>query len=340
MCKHWSSSHRIGAKEMLVAKFKLRNNKGPEVNGNLIRMHYQHGHRYHRREFLPELPSICVDATIGSLSEGCPVGLTAAAGERLRQAWNLRGTRAFVEVMSAARRAVDANPLTASARDRALVKSQQAKNEREQAKTIAKVGMSVVERSTRNNRRVECICVNCSNTRFSQHTVPSSRVGNSEREIEEYDVDENERRIGEPVRIHADLQTAGKEIPCSSINAIRPIVRNSVDGGLLPESIKKLPNGERRPPRWLRYVPRKPNMIVTPPCNKCSHCTKPIDRDLEIRVDYVNYVPLKRLWARAKAQELQELCKELGINVKAGLSEAALQEKLDKHYNGDEGKSK
>jgi len=82
-------------------------------------------------------------------------------------------------------------------------------------------------------------------------------------------------------------------------------------------------------------------MIVTPRCNKCGKYTKPTNPDLKIREDYVNYAPLGKKWARAKAQEIQELCKELGIDVKGCEGRVTeLQEKLDKHYNGDERKSK
>ena len=191
-----ATERRVTGDEGCHAEYYFHSNKGPEVNGNLIRMHYQHGHRHHRREMLTALPSIYIDATIGSLSEGCPVGFTAAAGERLRQAWSRRGGRRG-----------------------------QAENDRRQAETVAKLGMSV------DNQRVECICVNCSNVRDSRHTIPSSEVGHSDREVEEYDVDENEERIGKPVQIHANVDKAAKAIPQVSVIPSGPLLtsRKTVD---------------------------------------------------------------------------------------------------------------
>ena len=239
-------------------------------------------------------------------------------------------------LISAATRSVNTNPLTASAYERALVEHHQANNNRKQAVTVAGVGMSVVNTSTRSNPIVECECVKCGRKRFSRHTIPSSKVGNSDRNIEECDVDENGNMIGEPVRIHTHLDAAAKAIN-SSKNTIRPIVNNSEDGGLLRAGRLFQANGKQRPPRWLRYVSRRPTMIVTPQCSdgKCNQDTKPTDADLQLRVDYVNYNPLKQKWRRAKAKELRELCLALGLVVAAGLSAAALQEKLNKHYNGD-----
>ena len=226
------------------------------------------------------------------------------------------------------------------ANDLEMFKRQQASNDEKQAETVAGVGMSAVDRSTRNKQRVQCVCNNCSNTRSSRHTIPRSEVGHSDREVEEYDVDENGKMIGKPVRIHANLEEAAEEIPLVGKNAIRAIINVSEDGGLLPESRKFLANGEKRPPRYLRYVPRRTNMIVIPPCNKCRHWIKPADRELRIRVDYVNYVALRNKWKRAEANDLRELCNELGIVVEAGLSAAALRKKLEVHYNRDERKSK
>ena len=224
-----------------------------------------------------------------------------------------------------------------------------------QAETVAGVGLSIVDRPTRNNPTVPCVCPKCSGQRDSLHTIQRSKVGHVEREVEEYDVDENFNMIGEPVRIHANLNTAAKNIPLTSVNTIRSIVQDSEDGGLLPESRYNLANGEKRPPRWLRYgaweeerpprwlryVPRRPNMIVVPQCKEIG-CggMKPLDPDLRIRVDYVNYRALREKWQRKKAKELQELCNELGISVKAGLSAAELRKELDKHYNDDERKRK
>ena len=60
----------------------------------------------------------------------------------------------------------------------------------------------------------------------------------------------------------------------------------------------------------------------------------------EIRVDYVNYGALRKKWKRAEANELRKLCNEEGIVVEAGLSAAALLEKLDEHYKGDDSDDK
>ena len=74
--------------------------------------------------------------------------------------------------------------------------------------------------------------------------------------------------------------------------------------------------------------------------NKRRHDTKPTDTDLKIRVDYVNYSALRKKWKRAEANELRKLCNEEGIVVEAGLSAAALLEKLDEHYKGDDSDDK
>jgi len=109
-----------------------------------------------------------------------------------------------------AHKAFKKNPFTASAADRALVQNQQAKNNREQAKTIAKLGLTAVQKPTRSHQSVKCQCIACHSTYDSLFTIPSAslRKWNKDRRIEVFRV-ENGKRVGDvPLYVVANKEAA------------------------------------------------------------------------------------------------------------------------------------
>ena len=187
-------------------------------------------------------------------------------------------------------KAVNTNPLTASADDRALVERQQAGNKREQAKIIAGLRLTAVQQSTRSHRSVECRCIRCHATYESELTIPRDEVGHFDRRVEVCRVDANGKIIGDPVQILDNINAAMNYLKADQ-RTIASIVEGSEEGGVLKKRA-----GKRPQPLWIRYEQRLPNMIVAPRCKKknCGNNTEPTDRKLRAGVDYVTYYSLSR----------------------------------------------
>ena len=226
-------------------------------------------------------------------------------------------------------KAVNTNPLTASADDRALVERQQAGNKREQAKTIAGLRLTAVQQSTRSHRSVECRCIRCHATYESELTIPRDEVGHYDRRIEVFRV-ENGKRVGDvPLYVVANKEAAMTKLNANS-STMKKILEGSEDGGLLKKRAKK-----RTEDLWIRYEKRLPNMIVAPRCkvDGCQKNTEPTERKLRARVDYVTYLSLYQKWRKEEETKLRTLCESLGIIVEKGATKTALLAKLKDHYN-------
>ena len=230
--------------------------------------------------------------------------------------------------------AINKNPLTVSAKDLETIKRHQAENDRRKAETMAGVGMSKVEVSTRNNPIVTCQCTRCHETFDSILTIPSDRVqelfGYKGRRIQVFGVDEGGNKIGDDPLYTLDHASAVADQLKADNATVNKVAQSSEEGGLL----KKY--GENRPQEfWLRYEPRRRKMIVAPRCKKdgCHSTTEPTDTKLRCNVDYAKYQSLSQRWKKEEEKELRELCDSLGIVVKKGATKKTLLAKLEEHYN-------
>ena len=236
-------------------------------------------------------------------------------------------------------KAAATNPHTASASDLEFRQRHQAENDRRKAKTIAALGMTKVTKSTRTNPCVTCRCVRetCRKTYESNLTIPSDRVGDSDRRIQVFRVDDNGKKVGDdPLYILAHVDAARNQLHTEG-HKIRSIVNGTEEGeegGVLPPIQHRYGREKRPQPLWLRYEPRREHMIVAPSCKQrgCQSNTEPTDSKLRVWVDYVKYSSLTTKWKRQNETELRELCESLGIIAKKSETQKELLAKLEEHY--------